>query len=58
MVDGDEYEGVITSHHFLDEKRVLIKEITLVGDEEVAKIKCEEIARVIKIKPFLYPIDG
>jgi|GEM_PF-7049956 small nuclear ribonucleoprotein (snRNP)-like protein len=43
---GEEYIGVITSHDFMDTDRVVIDRISLLGDTNISKIKCEDIQSI------------
>ncbi|MBO9701420.1 MAG: hypothetical protein J7604_14520 [Sporocytophaga sp.] len=46
LKSGEEYIGIITSHDFTDKERVVIDRISLLGDLNISKIKCEDIQSI------------
>ncbi|MCR6639036.1 MAG: hypothetical protein NVV82_08655 [Sporocytophaga sp.] len=46
LKSGEEYIGIITSHDFIDKERVVIDRISLLGDLNISKIKCEDIQSI------------
>jgi hypothetical protein len=46
LANGASYEGIITSHYFLDERRERIKQIKLCNDKSIVKIQCVDIRKI------------
>jgi hypothetical protein len=44
--NNEVYEGIITTHIFLDKGMKKIKQITLTGDKTSIKIQCDQIKKI------------